>query len=601
MLPAHKSHATLTQNFGLDRARATPRAEAGGSEPEPADDESGAEGAQRSRHHRNLPEVGELVGGLYRLIRLLGEGMFGRVYVAERTDVPEHKVALKVMARAAYAGRNVERELVMLAAASHPHIVQLKDHGMTEHYVWLTMPLFEGETLASRLERGPLGLREAHDIFLCVGQAVEALHAAGLRHQDIKPENIYLARFADLVHPMLLDLGVAVEHNATFVAGTVAYAAPEQVMALGGMQDAPPLSAKIDTYGLGCTLLRALVGAEHYPGECSETPFEIASAFIERENEPLRAGALPELVGRPRKLLGDALRGWLSYRPEDRPSSGKFAEQLAVLLEQERELDAAIARRQARQKASLQRVRISLGAMILLGAGVAAYGYSKRETLRLAAELERVRSEGAASFDKLDTCVAAHSLTKRDATQCNAGWQRDKQDFKAALDELSDKGSKAQSALARRIFNYTTRLRGCEEDAHKAADTWTAEKDGLERNIKARQEAWDAERTALLRARDERDEQARACQRTQSELGAARDECREDLASCIEDRDTCLNAVQVAQSQPRPRPSEPKPSAPAARPSEPAPAVEPSPTEPGAPKATPASVTTPNSPAGPSK
>src|SRR5689334_21832706 len=144
------------------------------------------------RDSSHLPDEGDVVGGHYRLVRRLGEGMFGRVFVAERTDVPEHRVALKLMNRAVYAGRNVERELSMLAAASHPHIVQLKDHGIEGEVVWLTMPLYEGETLAQRLERGPLGLREAYDIFLPIARGVQALHERGLRHQDIKPENIFL-------------------------------------------------------------------------------------------------------------------------------------------------------------------------------------------------------------------------------------------------------------------------------------------------------------------------------------------------------------------------------------------------------------------------
>src|SRR5262245_27558171 len=88
-----------------------------------------------------LPSVGDVVGSHYRLVRLLGEGMFGQVYVAQRIDVPEHQVALKILPRSVYAGRNVERELVMLATVGHPHVVQLKDHGWTDDYVWLTMPV----------------------------------------------------------------------------------------------------------------------------------------------------------------------------------------------------------------------------------------------------------------------------------------------------------------------------------------------------------------------------------------------------------------------------------------------------------------------------
>ncbi len=143
-------------------------------------------------------------------MRKLGEGMFGKVYVAQRLDVPEHRVALKILPRSLYAGRNVDRELVMLATVGHPHVVQLKDHGTTPEYVWLTMPVYQGETLAERIEKkGPLSLREAYEIFLPIARGIEALHAAGLRHQDVKPENIYLAVFGQRIHPVLLDLGVA--------------------------------------------------------------------------------------------------------------------------------------------------------------------------------------------------------------------------------------------------------------------------------------------------------------------------------------------------------------------------------------------------------
>jgi len=98
----------------------------------------------------DLPKVGDVVGGLYRLVRVLGEGAFGKVYVAQRLDVPEHQVALKILPRSMYEGRNVERELVMLATVGHPHVVQLKDHGTGPDFVWLTMPVYQGETLAER-------------------------------------------------------------------------------------------------------------------------------------------------------------------------------------------------------------------------------------------------------------------------------------------------------------------------------------------------------------------------------------------------------------------------------------------------------------------
>ncbi|NUP06939.1 MAG: protein kinase, partial [Polyangiaceae bacterium] len=167
-----------------------------------------------------LPSQGDVVGLHYRLVRALGEGNFGKVWVAERLDVPEHRVAMKILPKSMYAGRNVERELVMLATVGHPNVVQLKDHGIESEFIWLTMPVYEGETLGERLDRGPLTFREAYDIFLPIARAVEALHTLGLRHQDIKPENIFLARFGGRLHPVLLDLGVAAEKDSTFVAGT---------------------------------------------------------------------------------------------------------------------------------------------------------------------------------------------------------------------------------------------------------------------------------------------------------------------------------------------------------------------------------------------
>jgi len=121
-----------------------------------------------------LPEIGDVVGGHYRLDSLLGQGMFGKVYVAQRLDVPEHRVALKLLPRSLYAGRNVERELVMLATVGHPNVVQLKDHGTTPDYVWLTMPVYQGQTLAERLEKGTLSPKQAYDIFLPMARGLEA-------------------------------------------------------------------------------------------------------------------------------------------------------------------------------------------------------------------------------------------------------------------------------------------------------------------------------------------------------------------------------------------------------------------------------------------
>jgi serine/threonine protein kinase len=463
-----------------------------------------------------LPEVGDIVGGLYRLVRVLGQGMFGKVYVAERVDVPEHQVALKVVPREVYSGRNVERELVMLAAASHPHIVQLKDHGMTAGYVWLTMPVYEGETLANRLERGPLGLEEAYDVFLPIARALDALHKAGLRHQDIKPENIFLARFAGRLHPILLDLGVAAEREAPFVAGTILYASPEQLSALSSSAESLPLSDKMDTYCLAATLLLSLVGSAYFPGEGADSRLQIVQAHDLRARSPLAKGALIEATGTPRKMLSAAFCRWMNPDPLSRPPVRVMADELEVLLEPEREQE----RRRVRRSVRFRYMGRTAIVTLLLAAGAGAlFAYSKRQTLRLASELDRARAEGAASFGELDTCIASHQVARREATACLAAKSHQEEEYRTKLRQLSKTGGATEASFTRQMqaleATYTTRVKSCEDEKAGAARA---------REVAEQQQTWDWQRREALLT-GERDEQHKLAETRAREL----DRCHADL------------------------------------------------------------------------
>ncbi len=465
-----------------------------------------------------LPEVGDVVGGHYRLVRVLGQGMFGKVYVAERVDVPAHQVALKVVPRDVYSGRNVERELVMLAAASHPHIVQLKDHGMTAGYVWLTMPVYEGETLATRLQRGPLGLEEAYDVFLPIARALDALHKAGLRHQDIKPENIFLARFAGHLHPILLDLGVAAEREATFVAGTILYASPEQLSALSSRAETLPLSDKMDTYCLAATLLFALVGPTYFPGEGAASRLEIVTAQDLRAKSPLAKGALTEATGTPRKMLSAAFCRWMDPDPYNRPPVRVMADELEVLLEPDREQE----RRRARRSLRFRYLgRTAVAGLLMAAAGAAFFAYSKRENIRLASELDRARAEGAASFGELDTCIASHQVAQREAMACRDAKSRQEDEYRAKLRHVAKSGGATEASFARQLqaveATYATRVRSCEEEKAGAARAHDAEE---------QQRAWDWQRREVQLMND-RDDQHRIAETRARDL----DRCRADLAT----------------------------------------------------------------------
>jgi eukaryotic-like serine/threonine-protein kinase len=490
-----------------------------------------------------LPELEDVVGQHYRLVRVLGQGMFGKVYVAQRIDVPEHQVALKLMPRSVYQGRNVERELVMLATVGHPHVVQLKDHGTTPDYVWLTMPVYQGETLAERLVRGPLSLRDAHDIFLPIARGLSALHAAGLRHQDVKPENIYLATFNGRVHPILLDLGVAAEREATFVAGTALYAAPEQVAILcGGVPGIVPVSEKMDTYGLATTLLVALVGPAFFPGERARDRDDLAKAHAQRAQRPIEEDALLDLQGRPRALLQEAFAKWMALEEADRPSMSEVAEQLDVLLESEREEAELVVLSRAREKASFQRLQIVLGAMLLIGLGGAGIVYSKRETLRVASELESARKKGSESFDKLETCVASHEMARAETAACLAARHKDQADFKQTLDDVMRTGTTSEAERAKQLQGYAARIRGC-EDAAAAAQQKCSDDEARLRDEGEKQKA------SAAAVASERDEGRADVEKAKGEIEALKKrigDLESGAKTCDEERESCKRAAASA-------------------------------------------------------
>jgi serine/threonine protein kinase len=471
-----------------------------------------------------MPDVGDVIGQQYRLTRRLGAGMFGSVFVAERTDVPEHRVAMKIIHRAVYGERSVGRELVMLAAATHPNIVELKDHGMTADHVWLTMPLYEGETLAERLSRGTLGLREAYEIFVPIARGLQALHATGLRHQDVKPENIYLASFAGQLHPVLLDLGVAVESSAEFVAGTALFCAPEQLTALAGIGRPTQLNERMDVYCLASTLLYSLVGEERFPGVRAQTPLDIVNAFEAREERPIAPDALPGLTGAPRMLLESAFRRWLTRDPDERSTAADMATELEVLLEQELEEKREVERKQERQRTVLQRVLVACVMLVLASGGVGAYLISKRESIELADDLRKARAAGQASFDKLDTCSAEYDLSQQAVRECSAARGQDEE----ALTTLQGK----HDDVARLLSTTGGTLKTCTDDAKKNQEAWALEKDKLETEQKEQKASCESDKATLEAERDGASDARRTCEAKIDPLTTDLGQCKQELSAC---------------------------------------------------------------------
>ena len=208
----------------------------------------------------------------YRILRKLGAGGMGEVYLAEDTRL-ERQVALKVLPSEFAEDEDRARRFVLEAKAAsalnHPNILTVYEIGNCEDFRYIATELIQGETLRSRLKRAPLPLRESLDVAVQVASALNAAHGAGIIHRDIKPENI-MVRPDGLVK--VLDFGLAklpvpaggandseadtLTKGLTrpgMILGTLHYMSPEQVRG-------QPLDARSDIFSLGLVLYETLTG-----------------------------------------------------------------------------------------------------------------------------------------------------------------------------------------------------------------------------------------------------------------------------------------------------------------------------------------------------
>jgi hypothetical protein len=510
-----------------------------------------------------LPDCGETVGGHCVLRSLLGEGAFGRVFAAEDEETGQ-QVALKVVGLRRYPREYAEHELRALAAIAHPNVVQLNEHGVeagaSEPYLWYTMPLYKGLDLAALLKaQGSLSLGRAHAVFTRIAGGVCEMHRLGLRHQDIKPDNIYLATMAGVAehHPVLLDLGGAAREDAARpLVATLPFAAPEQTEALiGGLlgDEHPPLTGKVDVYALAASLLFALIGAdlpghdigqsetrgETSPAALLQLRAELAAAHAVRAERPLPAGALPQVTGRARAALSDAFACWLALDPLQRPSAHEFLEQLAVLLEWDAELARERAARQLRGK--LLRVVGGLSLAACVG-GFAGYQWHKR-TIGAAqqATSAALRKANDASVElqrtssNLDTIIADTALNAVDKARKIAEVVQSLEAQTAALLAANTQLRSDEKAALNQA-----RFRAQQE---KAAFDAALEKAELERDTA--RSAQSAAETAKWQAEAERD-QAR---NDQASSDAARAKAERERAKSQQDQAAADSARSKAEAE----------------------------------------------------
>ncbi|MCZ7679768.1 MAG: serine/threonine protein kinase [Sandaracinaceae bacterium] len=271
---------------------------------------------------------GQIVAGKYRVDRLLGRGGMGAVYVATNL-VLEKQVALKVMGGGFLANpdwvQRFFREGVAASKVRHPGVVSVFDAGEHDGAPWMAMELLEGESLRERLARsGRLGVEELLPIARQVLGALAAVHAVGVVHRDLKPDNIFLERTAEGLRAKVLDFGIAKEAHAITsltatgaIIGTAHYLAPEQA------RDSRVVDARTDIYAFGVILFECLSGLMPY--EATTVPELIAKMYT----EPPRSLAehAPDVPASIARIVHACLAHEPSARPE---SAAALLEALAI-------------------------------------------------------------------------------------------------------------------------------------------------------------------------------------------------------------------------------------------------------------------------------
>ena len=206
--------------------------------------------------------------GPYRILRLLGEGGMGRVYLAERADKAyEKQVAIKVLAQRMVAGalqRRFAYEKHILASLEHPNIARLFDAGTEKGWSYFVMEYVEGHPLTTYCDTRRLSIEDRLRLFQQVCRAVQYAQTHGVIHRDLKPSNILVT---DAGEVKLLDFGIAKVVGEVQEGGmqtqtmqwlmTPAYAAPEQLKGR-------PVAMATDVYALGVVLYELLSGHRPY-------------------------------------------------------------------------------------------------------------------------------------------------------------------------------------------------------------------------------------------------------------------------------------------------------------------------------------------------
>jgi len=271
------------------------------------------------------PRIGQSIGQ-YTILGVLGRGGMGVVYRA-RDDKRRRDVALKFLSAALVADAQAKarfvREARVLSALDHPNVGSIYELSEHEGHPFLALALYEGETLKDAIARGPLPMADAVRVVQRIAAGLAAAHDAGIVHRDVKPANVILTSSTQI---KLLDFGIAklldpptgssVLTQGGVVLGTLAYAAPEQIVG-------EPVDHRSDLWSLGVIAYEAVTGTPPFHAKRRSV---IASRIFADEPTPPKQ-LRPDIP----EALTAIIHGLLRKVPDERIQ--RAAEVVARLIE----------------------------------------------------------------------------------------------------------------------------------------------------------------------------------------------------------------------------------------------------------------------------
>jgi eukaryotic-like serine/threonine-protein kinase len=328
---------------------------------------------------------GALVGPRYEIVRLLGKGGMGAVYLAHDRELGRD-VALKLIAPHLAGDHGVlerfKREIHLSSIVTHRNVLRVYDLGESDGVKFLTMQFIDGESLADRLVRErPLAVDTAVAILRAICEGLAAAHENGVLHRDLKPQNVMLDGAG---HVYLTDFGLATSSalstltQAGALMGTPQYMSPEQVKGAA-------VDARSDIFSIGVMLYEMLAGSLPYSGD---TVFEVMIKRTQAPPKPVR-----ELNAAVPAYLQQLVERCLAIEPDARYAS------MRELLDDLAAGTVKTASRPAPRRRSLRGIAMASAFVAVLAIGAVAATAGRRLWQREAAPPPKAQTVIVAEFD----------------------------------------------------------------------------------------------------------------------------------------------------------------------------------------------------------